>query len=87
MISLFTEFAIRDALELLRASQAHFKSRQVAEARRLLETVLILEGLPAHRPTGKEIEDAKKNDDQSGKHPDPHATAQNRPETTHQHHD
>lgn len=39
-IPLSTEFAIREAVRLLKESGRHFKSRQVAEARRLLEIVL-----------------------------------------------
>jgi hypothetical protein len=45
-----TEFAIREAVKLLRESDRHFKSRQVAQARRLLE--LVLADLPPRRPKG-----------------------------------
>lgn len=40
MIPFPLEFAIREAVRLLRESGRHFKSRQVAEARRLIETAL-----------------------------------------------
>jgi len=43
MPPLSTEFAIREAIKLLVASRRNFKSRQVAEARRLLEKLLELE--------------------------------------------
>lgn len=35
-----TEYAIREAVKLLRASRRHFKSKQVELARELLERVL-----------------------------------------------
>ena len=44
MIPLSTEYAIREAVALLRASRRNFKSRQVAQAAELLE--LILRDLP-----------------------------------------
>lgn len=40
MLPLSTEFAIREAVRLLRESGRHFQSRQVATARKLLELVL-----------------------------------------------
>lgn len=40
MIPLSTEYAIREAVRLLRASRRNFKSRQVEQARELLEIVL-----------------------------------------------
>lgn len=40
MIPISTEFAIREAVALLRASRRNFKSRQVERARELLEIVL-----------------------------------------------
>lgn len=40
MIPLSTEYAIREAVALLRASRKHFKSRDVAQAAKLLEMVL-----------------------------------------------
>lgn len=40
MIPLSTEYAIREAVALLRASRRNFKSRQVEQARELLEIVL-----------------------------------------------
>lgn len=40
MLPLPLEFAIREAVRLLRESGRHFKSRQVAEARRILESIL-----------------------------------------------
>lgn len=39
-----TEFAIREAVTLLRASQKNFKSRQVERARELLELLLREQG-------------------------------------------
>ena len=39
-IPLSTEYAIREAVALLRASRKHFKSRDVAQAAELLEMVL-----------------------------------------------
>lgn len=48
MIPLSVEFAIREAVTLLRASRRNFKSRQVEQARALLETVL--EDLPERKP-------------------------------------
>ncbi len=45
MISLSTEFAIREAIKLLVASRRNFKSSQVEQARRLLEKVLALDGV------------------------------------------
>ena len=41
-----TIFAIREAALLLRASRRNFKSRQVEQARSLLEKLLELEGIP-----------------------------------------
>lgn len=43
-ISIHAEYAIREAVALLRASRHHFKSRQVEQARELLEKCL--EDLP-----------------------------------------
>lgn len=43
MLPISTESAIREAVRLLRESGRHFKSRHVAEARRLLEQALQLE--------------------------------------------
>lgn len=40
MILLSTEFAIREAVALLRLSRRNFKSRQVEQARELLEKCL-----------------------------------------------
>lgn len=40
MLPLSTEYAIREAVRLLRASRRNFKSRQVELARELLEQVL-----------------------------------------------
>lgn len=40
MIPLSVEYAIREAVTLLRASRRNFKSRQVEQARQLLELVL-----------------------------------------------
>ena len=40
MIPLSTEYGIREAVRLLRASRRNFKSRQVEQARELLEIVL-----------------------------------------------
>ena len=40
MIPLSAEYAIREAVALLRASRRHFKSRQIETARELLERVL-----------------------------------------------
>lgn len=42
MIPLSVEFGLREALKLLKASRLHFRSRQVEQARRLLETILEL---------------------------------------------
>jgi len=44
MIPLSVEYAIREAVALLRASRRNFKSRQIETARELLEKVL--EDLP-----------------------------------------
>jgi len=44
MIPLSVEYAIREAVKLLRLSRRNFKSRQVEQARELLEKCL--EGLP-----------------------------------------
>ena len=44
MIPLSIEFAIREAVKLLRASRRNFKSRQVEQARELLE--LAIKDLP-----------------------------------------
>ena len=43
MIPVSTEFAIREAIKLLAASRLNFKSRQVEQARRLLEKIIELE--------------------------------------------
>ena len=51
MIPLSVEYAIREAVALLRASQKHFKSRDVAQARELLEKCL--DGLPDRRAVTK----------------------------------
>jgi len=40
MLPLSTEYAIREAVKLLRASRRNFRSRQVELARELLEMVL-----------------------------------------------
>jgi len=53
---------LREAVRLLRESGRHFKSRQVAEARRLIETVLTQLEVPC---------DKKENHDADA---DPHAT-------------
>lgn len=47
MIPLSTEYAIREAVALLRASRRNFKSRQVEQARELLE--MVLADLPERR--------------------------------------
>lgn len=47
MIPLSVEFAIREAVALLRASRRNFKSQQVEQARELLEKVL--EDLPERK--------------------------------------
>jgi len=39
-IPLSTEYAIREAVAILRASRRNFRSRQVEQARQLLEMVL-----------------------------------------------
>jgi hypothetical protein len=44
MLPLSTEYAIREAVRLLRASRRNFKSKQVELARTLLEKVLELDG-------------------------------------------
>lgn len=44
MIPISVEYAIREAVALLRASRRHFKSSQVEQARRLLEKLLELQG-------------------------------------------
>ena len=46
MIPPSAQFAIREAVALLRASRRNFKSRQVEQARALLEKLLELEGIP-----------------------------------------
>lgn len=46
MIPPSTVFAVREAVALLRASRRNFKSRQVEQARALLEKLLELEGIP-----------------------------------------
>ena len=43
-----TIFAIREAVALLRASRRNFKSRQIEQARALLEKLLGLEGISLH---------------------------------------
>ena len=50
-LPLSTEYAIRDAVALLRASRRNFKSRQVEQARDLLEKCL--EDLPDRRAITK----------------------------------
>ena len=40
MLPLSTEYAIREAVRLLRLSRRNFKSRQIEQARELLEIVL-----------------------------------------------
>lgn len=57
-LPLSTEYAIREAVALLRASRRNFKSRQVAQAAELLE--MILADLP-ERPR-KPIEEAHATD-------------------------
>jgi hypothetical protein len=44
MLPLSTEYAIREAVKLLRASRRNFKSKQVELARTLLEKVLESDG-------------------------------------------
>lgn len=44
MLPLSTEYAIREAVRLLRASRRNFKSQQIETARILLEKVLKLDG-------------------------------------------
>ena len=51
MIPLSVEYAIREAVALLRLSRRNFKSRQVETARELLEKCL--EGLPDRRTVTK----------------------------------
>lgn len=46
------EFAIRNAVKLLRDSRRNFKSRQVEQARELLE--LVLADLPPREPKEKQ---------------------------------
>lgn len=48
MIPLSTEYAIREAVRLLRLSRRNFKSRQVAQAVELLE--MVLADLPERAP-------------------------------------
>lgn len=50
-IPISTEYAIREAVKLLRASRHHFKSSQVEQARELLEKCL--EGLPERKVVKK----------------------------------
>lgn len=45
MTPLSTEYAIREAVRLLRASRRNFKSSQIEQARELLE--IVLRDLPA----------------------------------------
>jgi len=47
-IPLSVEFAIREAIQLLRASRRNFKSKQVEQARELLE--LAIKDLPPRVP-------------------------------------
>lgn len=54
MIPAHIEFAIREAVKLLAASSRNFKSRQVAQARRLLE--LCLAELPPRGPQQEQHE-------------------------------
>ena len=56
MIPLSTEYAIREAVRLLRASRRNFKSRQVEQARELLE--IILADLPERKPQEPRIDAA-----------------------------
>lgn len=51
MIPLSTEYAIREAVKLLRLSRRNFKSRQVEQARELLE--MVLADLPERTPICK----------------------------------
>lgn len=51
MLPLSTEYAIREAVALLRASRRNFKSGQVEQARELLEKCL--EGLPDRKAITK----------------------------------
>lgn len=44
MLPLSTEFAIREAIRLLADSRRNFQSRQVEQARRLLEQLIAAEG-------------------------------------------
>lgn len=46
MIPISAQFAVREAVALLRDSRRNFKSRQVEQARALLEKLLELEGIP-----------------------------------------
>ena len=50
-IPLSTEYAIREAVKLLRLSRRNFKSRQVEQARELLE--MVLADLPERAPICK----------------------------------
>lgn len=52
MIPLSTEFAIREAIKLLADSRRNFRSRQVEQARRLLEKLIDAEGR-SHWPPQK----------------------------------
>ena len=51
MMHISIEYAIREAVALLRASRRNFKSRQVEQARELLEKCL--EDLPERKPVTK----------------------------------
>ena len=51
MIPLSVEFAIREAIKLLRASRRNFRSRQVETARELLE--LAVKDIPPPTPKNK----------------------------------
>ena len=48
MIPLSTEYAIREAVRLLRLSRRNFKSHQIEQARELLEIILL--DLPERPP-------------------------------------
>lgn len=51
MIPLSVEFAIREAVALLRLSRRNFKSKQVEQARELLE--IVLRDLPERKSVTK----------------------------------
>lgn len=67
MIPLSTEYAIREAVALLRASRRNFKSHQVEQARQLLEMVLadLPERVAKTQPSG-EMSHGQKNPQDHG---------------------